>query len=111
MFRINKKIDWLRQKNLKLSKSKIRPISYVISNDTNDYPSNIQLVEYLIVDKFSHNIQSKFERIDIDPDNFNEAPPLDTLYEKWFINLSGIDIPLEVRYLLQLGCNIWASYQ
>ena len=30
-------------------------------------------------------------------------PPLDTLHDNWFINLSGIDIPLEVQYLLQLG--------
>jgi len=29
--------------------------------------------------------------------------PLDTLYDKWFVNLSSIDIPLEVQYLLQLG--------
>ena len=34
---------------------------------------------------------------------FDEAPPLDFLHDKWFINLNDIDIPLEVRYLLQLG--------
>ncbi|KYN10452.1 hypothetical protein ALC57_17413 [Trachymyrmex cornetzi] len=43
------------------------------------------------------------ERININPEIFSDAPSLDTLHEKWFINLSSIDIPLEVKYLLQLG--------
>ncbi|EGI66281.1 hypothetical protein G5I_05244 [Acromyrmex echinatior] len=28
---------------------------------------------------------------------FNEAPPINTLHEKWFVNLSGSDSLLEVR--------------
>ncbi|KYN07871.1 hypothetical protein ALC62_01155 [Cyphomyrmex costatus] len=45
-----------------------------------------------------------FDSIHIDPQNFDEAlQTLDTLHDSWFVNLDGLDIPLEVQYLLQLG--------
>ena len=34
---------------------------------------------------------------------FGDAAPLDVLNDKWFLNLSDVDIPLEVQCLLQLG--------
>ncbi|XP_018361291.1 PREDICTED: uncharacterized protein LOC108760020 [Trachymyrmex cornetzi] len=43
------------------------------------------------------------ERIDIQPQYFKETSSLDTLHNKWFVNLSDSDIPLEVKLLLQLG--------
>ena len=76
MYRINKKIDRLQHKKFTLSKSKIRPTSYVcsVSNDMNDNSNNIQLTVY----KDSQNIQFDSERININPDKFSKAPLLDT---------------------------------
>ncbi|EGI65082.1 Cytochrome P450 4C1 [Acromyrmex echinatior] len=40
---------------------------------------------------------------DFSAELFGDAAPLDSLNNKWFLNLSNIDIPIEVQYLLQLG--------
>jgi len=34
---------------------------------------------------------------------FGEAILLDSLNEKWFLNVNNVDIPIEVQYQLQLG--------
>ena len=82
----------------------MREIKQTIIVDTNVLLRTVCV--QLVVDRYSYNTQSNFERIDIAPDIFDEAPPLDFLRDKFlvkFINLSDIDVPLEVRYLLQFG--------
>jgi len=41
--------------------------------------------------------------INISPDNFRLSSPLNTIHDKWFVNLSKKPIPEDVRMLLQLG--------
>jgi len=67
----------------------------------NDCQNNALIKSNISFDskELSHNTKIIY----ISPDNFEEAAPLDSLNEKWFINLSNVDIPIKVQYILQLG--------
>ncbi|XP_018367481.1 PREDICTED: uncharacterized protein LOC108763996 [Trachymyrmex cornetzi] len=87
----------MKDKEQKTLKSFIKPISYVCSFDNDSRISTVSN-EFPIDDS-----GLVVERINISAKDFGDAVPLGTLNEKWFLNLSGIHIPEEVRYLLQLG--------
>ena len=84
------KREWLKNK-----RANIKPISYVCA-------SNKELLNKIISND-ALNDKSLQEKIHISAELFGDAAPLDFLNNKWFLNLSNIDIPIEVQYLLQLG--------
>ena len=86
------KREWLKNK-----RANIKPISYVCA-------SNNELLNKIISNNVSNdNSLQVMEKIHISTELFGDAAPLDFLNNKWFLNLSNIDIPIEVQYLLQLG--------
>ncbi|KYQ47789.1 hypothetical protein ALC60_13178 [Trachymyrmex zeteki] len=96
MQRILKKIDWLKNKKSRSIKAKIRPIYYScsVSKRLNDTSS----INQLTISNYSNNSVDS-ERIYINPSNFSQESALDTLHDKWFVNLSNFDV---LQYL-QLG--------
>jgi len=84
MYKENKKIDRkirsLMQKDLDNRLHNIKPITYNITSENN-----------IMVN------------VSISPKNFSVEQPLDTVQNNWFVNLSEVEIPLEVQGLLQLG--------
>ena len=69
----------------------------VSNNLCNNLNNNKNL---LTVYENSHNIRADYsdtERIYIHPKDFSEASPLEMLQDNWFVNLSSIDIPLEIQ--------------
>ncbi|XP_018368554.1 PREDICTED: uncharacterized protein LOC108764709 [Trachymyrmex cornetzi] len=43
------------------------------------------------------------QMVHISADEFGEVSPLDSINDKWLVNLSDVELPKEVQYLLQLG--------
>ena len=94
---IYKKIEWLWTKIYILIKAKIKSISFVQSNDLHNNCNNKSVL--IDSDLYNTNIAHSYQdivRIHIHPKDFCEASPLDTSHNKWFMNLSNIDIPLKV---------------
>jgi len=91
--RINKKIDWLIERNNKYKKSNIRPISYSCSLNKDPHELKVTL----------KNDTDGSCKINIGPDKFRYQSSLHEIYKDWLVNLSDENIPQEVGVLLQLG--------
>jgi len=92
--KMNKKIEWLMLKKNDKVKKEIKPIKYFYSDNSQN--------ELKI--SFNNNNNGKtINEINISPDNFRLSSPLNTIHDKWFVNLSKKPIPEDVRMLLQLG--------
>ncbi|XP_018364727.1 PREDICTED: uncharacterized protein LOC108762292, partial [Trachymyrmex cornetzi] len=74
-------------------------ICFWISEDNSPEVSNT-ISDNLLNDTIKNRT---VERVYISTDGFGETAPLDSVNKKWLINLSNVNFPLEVQYLLQLG--------
>jgi len=106
--RLNKKIKYLRKKDKKNSISKIKKINYCYYRDKKDnHLTNTQQFATFPTTMSQENNKDVIE-IKLDPQKYSkniEICPLDSVNDKWFINLSHRNIPFEVQCLLQLGQN------
>ncbi|KYN17296.1 hypothetical protein ALC57_10422 [Trachymyrmex cornetzi] len=99
-FYLHKKkfLNLLRERQIKSVKN-IPPISYYCYNQFNSF-------KYETNQKHTDNI-NLITHVNLNPADFkhNNIDPIHILNDKWFLNLSEIDIPTEVSCLLQLGTN------
>lgn len=99
---MKEEIEWLvsKQSNKFKKINEIRPITYISSIQNKNIlvleTTNEPLLNPVTDESIKYNIT-------ITPDNFGLQSHLDTVNEKWFVNLSGVIIPKEVQFLLQLG--------
>ena len=96
--RIDKKIDWLKQKKRQVLTERIGHIKYAAKTFNVSNKKTTFSFQHLTSkeDETIHNIH-------VSPLEFNLETPFDTLHNNWFTNLSNINIPNDVQYLLQLG--------
>jgi len=100
--RMDKKVEWLMLKQRKEIKSRIKPIFYNCSTEgkicwrSHKKQGLDNRNSDLCRTEASHTIR-------ILPDRYVLTSPLNKLHEKWFVNLSDLEIPHEVKLLLQLG--------
>jgi len=66
-----------------------------VSTSINDCQNNVLSISNINSDNRELSYNTKI--IHISPENFGEAASLDTLNERWFVNLSDVDIPIEVQ--------------
>jgi len=109
---IDKKIKWLHIKHRKNLIKHIKTIEYFCTYNNNNLSTNKNNKN----DKFEHPTYSLFPplnnhqqtiEINIDPSTIvmESSSSLYSFRNKWLINLSKIDIPQNIQYLLQLGHN------
>jgi len=89
----------------KNQKQQIKPIKYfvrILKPTTDDTPSR----EFK---KIISNVPpitcptEELHEVTVSPYDFDDNPAIDTVNDKWLINLSNIQIPKEVQLLLQFG--------
>ncbi|XP_039303911.1 uncharacterized protein LOC120357488 [Solenopsis invicta] len=96
--RVDKKIDWLKQKKRQYWINNIRHIKHVAK--TSDVTNEKRTFSF---QRLTPSVNETIHKIHVSPSEFNSDIPLDTLHNDWFTNLSNNDIPRAVQYLLQLG--------
>jgi len=100
--RIDKKIAWLKNKKLYNYSKSTREISYYVTRTTNSEINTNDLI-FSFKEPPSTNT-SLTNNIIIEPTMLsNNEEVVSGLKEKWFVNLSSVDIPNTVRDLLFLG--------
>ena len=100
--RIDKKISWLRDKQIRKRQREIQPICYSFHGHDK---FSFQTHQRTSVNANALNLTTA-QTIILDPMSF--SPTTSSLLEtkdKWFVNLSTIQIPSEIQGLLQLGEN------
>jgi len=102
---MDKKIKYLRNKNIKDSITNMKNIEYFYYNKGDNKKQFLSSPPLM---PNSDKQVSDLIEVKLDPKNFpklNNKSPLNTINNKWFINLSNCNIPYEVQCLLQLGQN------
>jgi len=119
LVRINKKISWLSKKNFTTAlripsityyctippRSGLKNLRYNLRSTSNSVFQNSDPPQFS-VSPIPHIPSNSSYDININPDDYLShlnVAHLDVLNNKWFINLSTINIPDQVQSLLQLG--------
>jgi len=90
-FRINKKIEWLKAKQLRIENSQITSQIKSLALFQIRFHRILNLHYFSVPDDSAEQ-----KTVCISPNIFNEVSSFDLIHDDWFINLSNIDIPQEV---------------
>jgi len=107
--KIDKKIKWLLDKKDKDSTHNIKTIKYYYYGPTNSVsPTLIAQNKQFSFSPLTLDKDKEIIEITINPQNFSNTTnrsSLDYINNKWFKNLSSVEIPHNVQRLIQLGHN------
>lgn len=96
---IDKKISILKRRHI-INTANIKPIEFYCKYNL-DNNMKIELTRPIGSSTNDGSLDPYTVRLD--PNSFSAQYDLSNLQDKWFVNLSSVDVPEEVRFLLQLG--------